>query len=153
MHWELGPGHFIWECFCEVRRDLRRGGRFGVGAGAKLDLHNWPNVRGSSQGRRIVEEQRLGVWIVGVRFQRPGSRRRQEAPDLQLKIRTEDVSNVILGGELQLVESLLTLFVARSVFRSIGATEAQELAVDDDVDVFGEAVDQLPALGQRRTAP
>lgn len=73
-------------------------------------------------------------------------------PNLLFKRRAEDVSNVMLRRELQPVESLLTLFVARSVFRTVGATEAQELAVDDDVDVFGEAVDQLPALGQRGTA-
>ena len=41
--------------------------------------------------------------------------------------------------------------VGTVVVQRIGADESQKLPADDNVDVFGEAVDQLPALGERRT--
>ena len=60
----------------------------------------------------------------------------------------EHVADVMLRREHQRFETLLTLLVAGSVLGGVGAAESQELAVDDDVDVLGEAVDQLPALGK-----
>ena len=45
---EPGAGHLVGEDLGQVRRDLRRGGGLGVGASAKLDLHDWPDVRRSA---------------------------------------------------------------------------------------------------------
>ena len=68
--------------------------------------------------------------------------------DLLLERRAEYVFYVVLRREHQGFETLLTLLVARRILGSVGTAEAKELAVDDDVDVFREAVDQLPALGE-----
>lgn len=73
-------------------------------------------------------------------------------PDLLFKRRAENVVNVRSGGVQQRFETLYALLVARGVFRGVRAAEAEELAGDHDIDVFGEAVDQLPALGQGRAA-
>jgi hypothetical protein len=69
-------------------------------------------------------------------------------PRVLFERRAEHVANVVPGREHQPFETLHTLLVAWSILGSIGAAESKELAADDDVDVLGEAVDQLPSLGE-----
>jgi len=47
----------------------------------------------------------------------------------------------------QRLEALIYLFLAGRTFRRIVSTKTQGIAVDDDVDIFGEAYDQISALG------
>jgi len=99
-----------------------------------------------------VKQQGLLVRIVGVSFERPCGLRGQQVPDLLFKRRAEYISNVCLRPGHQGFKTLQPLLVAGCLFRSLSAAEAEEFTVDDDVDVFGEAIDQLPPLGQRRSA-
>lgn len=60
--------------------------------------------------------------------------------------------NVALARGHQRLEPFGSLFIARGLLGRFRAAEAQELSIDDDVDVFGEPLDQPPALGERRAA-
>ncbi|MEJ0090565.1 MAG: hypothetical protein WDM80_12595 [Limisphaerales bacterium] len=40
------------------------------------------------------------------------------------------------------------LFLARSVFGTVDAVKSKEIALNDDVNVFGESLNQFPRFGE-----
>ncbi len=66
--------------------------------------------------------------------------------------RLQGFADAVLGGFPQGVECQALLFAAGGFARAVVAAETEKIAVDDDIDIFGETVNQLPCLGERRAA-
>jgi hypothetical protein len=118
-----------------------------VGAGTQLDLDlRWYVTGGvSREDRRIVKEQALPVGHVGIDFQLP-SIRTKSAGDAGGKRRLQGTLHPLAATFHEGLQSRLALLVAGSLVRSGIACEIEHLLVHDEIDVLGEALDELPGL-------
>ena len=69
-----------------------------------------------------------------------------------MQLGEQRLGDVSLAGGLEIIQPLFALGLAGRGMGRVVTTEAQCIAMDGDIDVFREALDQLPGLGQRGAA-
>ena len=69
-----------------------------------------------------------------------------------MQLGEQRLGDVSLAGSLEIIQPLFALGLAWRGMGRVVTTEAQCIAMNGDIDVFGETLDQLPGLGQRGAA-
>jgi len=60
--------------------------------------------------------------------------------------------NALPAFRFECIQPQALLFLARSVFGTVVTAKSEEIALNDDVNVFGESLDEFPRFGERRAA-
>ena len=69
-----------------------------------------------------------------------------------MQLGEQRLGDVSLAGSLEIIQPLFALGLAWRGMGRVVTTEAQCIAMNGDIDVLGETLDQLPGLGQRGAA-
>jgi hypothetical protein len=144
------PSQHARKCVSDIRLDRLLLRRPDIPAASKLQANDGTNVRAQAvqirlQAERIGEQEALPVGI---------GRIHADLPIRFAENRAKRVFELVVDGDLNNLRTFASQFIqfpvaficARDVGRVLVSGESESMAVEDDVNVFGETLDDPVGL-------